>query len=339
MSIRLKFSAFTLATRAIWSVLVTFLTCSLALFSTALPCAAQPAASVKPITLVVPYGVGGSTDIMARVMAQYLPSITGQAVVVDNRTGGGGLVGWGSVARAAADGATLLTNEISFPISAALLPSMPFDPKTAFAHLNIAASVPHVLAVHPSVPASNLREFIAYAKANPGKLNYGSGGNGTNTHMGAELFKSLTGIFSTHIPYRGGGPALLGVLAGDVQWMVTALPGALPHIRSGKVRALMVSANERSAVAPDIASAKELGLDMDMPFWLGFSAPSATPAAVQAKLHQDMGAVLALPDVKKRLADMGFTTIASTRGEAQKRVESDMLRWAKVIKAAGIHAE
>ena len=298
---------------------------------------AQPL--TKPITLVVPYGPGGSTDIMARVMAQYMPQVAGGPVVVENRTGGGGLVGWGSVARAEADGTTLLTNEISFPISAALLPSMPFDPRTAFAHLTIAASVPHVLVVHPSVPANNLREFIAFAKANPGKLNYGSGGNGTNTHMGAELFKSLTKIYSLHIPYRGGGPALVGVLAGDVQWMTTALPGALPHIKSGKVKALMVTANERSAAAPDIPSAKELGLDMDMPFWLGFSAPSATPTAVQAKLHKDMSTVLALPDVKKRLGEMGFSVIASSSDFAKRQVESDIQRWAGVIKGAGIKAD
>lgn len=312
------------------------LTLGLGLIALASLSMAQTTSSAKPITFVVPYGTGGSTDIMARVMAQYLPQVSGQPAVVENRTGGGGLVGWGSVARAAPDGATVLTNEISFPISASLLPRMPFDPKTAFAHLTIAASVPHVLVLHPSVPANNLKEFIAYAKANPGKLNYGSGGNGTNTHMGAELFKSLAGVFSTHIPYRGGGPALLGVLAGDVQWMVTAMPGALPHIKSGKVKALMVTANERSQVAPEIPSAKELGLDMDMPFWLGFSAPSATPAALQIKLNKDMTAVLALPDVKKRLGDMGFSVIASSPEFAKKQVENDMQRWAKVIKAAGI---
>jgi tripartite-type tricarboxylate transporter receptor subunit TctC len=292
--------------------------------------------SSRAVTFVVPYGAGGSTDIMARMMAQYLPQVTGQAAIVENRTGGGGLVGWGSVARATPDGTTVLTNEISFPISSVLLPSMPFDPKTAFAHLTIAASVPHVLVVHPSVPANNLKEFIAYAKANPGKLNYGSGGNGTNTHMGAELFKNLAGVFSTHIPYRGGGPALQGVLAGDVQWMTTALPGAIPHIKAGKVKAFMLTANERSATMPDIPSAKELGLDMDMPFWLGFSVSSSTPATVQAKLHKDMTAVLALPDVKKRLGDMGFSVIASSSADAKKLVESDMLRWAKLIKTAGI---
>jgi tripartite-type tricarboxylate transporter receptor subunit TctC len=315
----------------------------LALLVSAVPCGAQTASSSKPITFVVPYGAGGSTDIMARVMAQYLPQVAGAGVgngaIVENRTGGGGLVGWGSVARAVPDGTTVLTNEISFPISAALLPSMPFDPKTAFAHITIAASVPHVLVVHPSVPAKTLKEFVAYAKANPGKLNYGSGGNGTNTHMGAEFFKSLTHVFSTHIPYRGGGPALVGVLAGDVQWMVTALPGALPHIKSGKVRALMVTANERSAVAPEIPSAKESGLDMDMPFWLGFSVPSSTPTAVQAKLQKDMTTVLAMPEVKKRLGEMGFSVIASSSIDAKKLVESDMVRWSKLIKTAGIKAD
>ena len=293
----------------------------------------------KQVTLVVPYAPGGSTDIMARVMAQQLPALLGQPVVVENRTGGGGLVGWGSVARAVPDGHLLLTSEMSYPISAALLSNMPFDPKTAFANITIAASVPHALVVHPSVPARDIKEFIAYARANPGKINYGSGGNGTNTHMGAELFKSLTGTFLTHIPYRGGGAALQDVIAGQVQMIVTALPGALPHIKSGKVRALMLTSNERSAVAPDIPSAKESGLDMDMHFWLGFAAPAGTPAPTLDRLHKDMVAVLALPDVKKRMGEMGFTVIGSSAAEADKLVASETRRWAAVIKAAGIKAD
>ena len=316
--------------------------CTIALLllaSTPMAQAQQAARSTKSITLVVPYGAGGSTDILARVMAQHLPTVSGQAAIVENRTGGGGLVGWDSVARATPDGNTVLTNEISFPISAALLPSMPFDPKTAFSHLTIAASVPHVLVVHPSLPVSNLREFVAYAKANPGKLNYGSGGNGTNTHMGAELFKNLAGVVSTHIPYRGGGPALQAVLAGDVQWMTTALPGALPHIKSGRIKAIMVTANDRSPVAPEIPSAKELGMNMDMPFWLGFSVPSGTPAAVQGKLQKDMLAVLASPEVKKRLGDMGFAVIGSSTEAAKQQVEGDMQKWATLIKATGIKAD
>jgi tripartite-type tricarboxylate transporter receptor subunit TctC len=316
---------------------------SVVAFSAALALGSAPASAqpfpTKQVTLVVPYAPGGSTDIMARVMAQHLPAALGQPVVVENRTGGGGLVGWGSVARAAADGHTLLTSEMSYPISAALLPSMPFDPKTAFTHITIAASVPHVLVVHPSVPARDIKEFIAHARANPGKINYGSGGNGTNTHMGAELFKSLTKTFVTHIPYRGGGAALQDVLAGQVQMMVTALPGALPHIKSGKVRALMVTSNERSAVAPEIPSAKESGLDMDMHFWLGFSAPAATPAPTLARLHKDMVAVLALPEVKKRMGEMGFTVIGGSAADAQKLVTAETQRWAAIIKTSGIRAD
>jgi tripartite-type tricarboxylate transporter receptor subunit TctC len=293
----------------------------------------------KSVTLVVPYAPGGSTDIMARVVAQYLPTVLGQPAVVDNRTGGGGLVGWGSVARAAPDGYTLLTSEMSYPISSALLPSMPFNPKTAFSHLTIAAQVPHVLVVHPNVPANSIKELIAYAKANPGKLNYGSGGIGTNTHMGAELFKSLTGTFITHIPYRGGGAALSGLLAEQVQMQVTALPGALPHIKSGKVRALMVTSNERAAVAPEIPSAKESGLDMDMQFWLGSAAPTGTPAPVLARLHKDITTVLGQADVKKRLTEMGFSTIASSPEHAAVLVEKETARWAQIIKTAGIKPE
>lgn len=290
----------------------------------------------KPVTLVVPYAPGGSTDIMARLVAQYLPAALGQPVTVENRTGGGGVVGWNSVAKASADGYTLLTSEMSLPISAALLPNLPFNPKTAFSHLTVAAQVPHVLVVDPNLPVKNLREFVAYAKANPGKLNYGSGGNGTNTHMGAELFKSLTGTFLTHIPYRGGGAALAGLLAGQVQMQVTALPGALPHIKSGKLRPLMVTANERSPALPEVPSAKELGLDMDMPFWLGFAAPAGTPTPVLAKLHKDITTTLQQADVKKRLSDMGFSVVASSPEAATQLVEKETERWAKIIKAAGI---
>src|SRR5215470_19208613 len=169
----------------------------------------------KPVTVIVPFAVGGSTDIVARIVAQELSTSLGKQVIVDNRTGGGGVIGWGAVARAAPDGYTLLTEELSFAIAAGLVPNLPYDPKKAFAQITTAVSVPHVLVVNPSVKANTVKELIAYAKADPGKLDYGSGGNGTNTHVGGELFKSLTGVEMTHVPYRGAGAAIQDLIAGQ----------------------------------------------------------------------------------------------------------------------------
>ena len=215
--------------------------CAALLTSVACASHAQSAYPTKPVTVVVPYAVGGTTDIVARLVTTQIGNGLGQPMVVDNRAGGGGNIGWGAVARSAPDGYTLLTTEMSFTIAPALGTKQPFDPKKDFSHVITAAAAPHVLVVSPSVPAKTVQEFIAHAKANPGKLNYGSGGNGTNTHLGGELFKSAAGIDLTHVPYKGAGQVLQDLMGGQVQALVTSLPTALPHIKSGKLRALMVT--------------------------------------------------------------------------------------------------
>jgi len=307
---------------------------SLLLFSSLAAAQTYPA---KPVTVIVPFAVGGSTDIVARIVAQELSSSLGKQVIVDNRTGGGGVIGWGAVARAAPDGYTLLTEELSFAIAAGLVPNLPYDPKKAFTHITTAVSVPHVLVVNPSVKANTVKALIALVKADPGKLNYGSGGNGTNTHLGGELFKSLTGVEMTHVPYRGAGAVIQDLIAGQVQVLVTSVPTALPHIKSGKLRALMVTSEKRVAVLPDVPSAPEAGVPkMLMEFWIGFAAPAGTPQPIVDRLNKEIVAGLSAQGTKKRLTELGLDPVGSTPAQAAKLVDDEIQRWGAVIKAANI---
>ncbi|WP_280152020.1 tripartite tricarboxylate transporter substrate binding protein [Piscinibacter sp. XHJ-5] len=294
----------------------------------------------KPVTVIVPYAVGGTTDIVARLVTTQIGNGLGQPMVVDNRAGGGGNIGWGAVARSAPDGYTLLTTEMSFTIAPALGTKQPFDPKKDFAHIITAAAAPHVLVVNPSVPAKTVQEFIAAAKAHPGKLNYGSGGNGTNTHLGGELFKREAAIDLTHVPYKGAGQVLQDLMGGQVQALVTSLPTALPHIKSGKLRALMVTSEKRSPLLPDVPSAKEAGLPrVAMDFWVGFSAPAGTSQPVIDKLNKAITDALNSADGRKRLAEQGLEPVPNSPTQASQLVAAEMQRWGAVVKAAGIKAD
>ncbi|MGZ8264586.1 MAG: Bug family tripartite tricarboxylate transporter substrate binding protein, partial [Burkholderiales bacterium] len=282
----------------------------------------------------------GSTDIVSRVLAHELTGSLGKQVIVDNRTGGGGVVGWSAAARAAPDGYTLLAQELSFAIAAGLISNLPFDPRKGFAPITIAVSVPHVMVVHPSVKANSVKELIALAKANPGKLFYGSGGNGTNTHLGSELFKNLAGVDLVHVPYKGAGAVLQDLMGGQVQMLVSSLTTTLPHIKSGKLRALMVTDDKRAAVLPDVPNAKEAGLPrMVMLFWVGFAAPAGTPQPVIDRLHKEFAAALTSAETKKRLTDLGLDAVGNTPAQAAKLVDDEIQRWSAVIKAANIKAD
>lgn len=295
---------------------------------------------VKPITFIVPYAVGGTTDIVARLVTGQIANGLGQPLVVDNRVGAGGQIGWSAVARSAPDGHTLLTTEMSFTIAPGLLPRLPFDARKDFSHIITAAAAPHVLVVNPGVPAKTVQEFIALAKAKPGTMNYGSGGNGTNTHLGGELFKSVAGIDLLHIPYKGAGQVLTDLMAGQVQALVTSLPTALPHIKSGKLRALVVTSDSRSPLLPDVPSAKEANLPgFVMDFWVGFAAPAGTPQPVIDKLNQAVASALNTAEGQRRLADQGLVPVANTSAQATQQVASEMQRWASIVKSAGIKAE
>jgi tripartite-type tricarboxylate transporter receptor subunit TctC len=302
--------------------------------------AAAQAYPSRPVTLIVPFAVGGSTDLVARLVAHELTSSLGKPVLVDNRTGGGGVIGWAAAAKASPDGHTLLAMDLSYTIAAGLLPNLPYDPRTAFTSISTAVSVPHVLVVHPSVKAKTVPELVALAKASPGKLFYGSGGNGTNTHLGAELFKSLTGTDLVHVPYKGAGAVLQDLMSGRVQMLVSSLTTTLPLVKSGKVRALVVTSERRVPVLPDVPSAPEAGVPRFlMLFWVGLAAPSGTPPAIVERLHKDVVAALDAPETKKRLNEMGLDPVGNTPAQAAKLVESEMQRWAAVIKTAHIKAE
>lgn len=294
----------------------------------------------KPITIIVPYAPGGSADLATRVIAQFASPGLGSPMIVDNRTGGGGLIGWGIASRAAPDGNTLLTVELSYAIAAGLLPNLPFDPQKAFTQITTAVKVPHVLVVNPAVPANSVQEFIALAKAQPGKLNYGSGGNGTNTHLAGELFKSTTGTNIVHVPYKGAGAVLADLMGNQVQALITSVPTALSHIRSGKLKALMVTGAERNAMLPDVPTAKEAGIPkMDIDYWIGIGAPAGTPQATVDKLNKEITAALALPDTKKKISEMGLTVVGNTPAQATQFVNAEIQRWSAVIKQAGIKPE
>lgn len=301
---------------------------------------AQSPYPAKPITFVVPYSTGGSTDIITRLIAREFGNQMGRQAIVENRVGGGGVIGWSSVARAPADGYTLLATELSFTIAPGLLPKLPFDARKGFQQISTATSVPHVLVVTPSLPVRNVKELIALARARPGELNFGSGGNGTNTHLGSELFKSIAGINMTHVPYKGAGAVLTDLMAGHVQVLVSAAPTVLPHIGSGRLRALLVTDERRAAVLPDVPSVKEAGLPkMVMHFWVGYSAPAGTPQPIVERLHKEIVTAVNAPETKKRLAELGVDAVGSTPAEAGKLVNDEIDRWSAVIKAAGIKAD
>ena len=294
----------------------------------------------KPITVIVPYATGGATDIVARMVAQQLGTRLGTPVIVENRQGGGGVVGWNAAARAAPDGNTLLAMEMSYSISAGLTPNLPYNPKTAFIPINTAVSVGHVLVINPAVPAKNIKELIALAKAEPGKLNFGSGGTGTNTHLGGELLKAKLGISMTHVPYRGAGAVLADLMAGQVQVLVSAVSTTLPLVQAGKLRALMMLSDKRSDVLPEVPTAAEEGFPgLEMNYWVGFSAPQGTPQAVVDKLNQEINAGLLTPESQKRLKEMAFVPVANTPAQAAQLLESEINRWSTLIKQQGIQAE
>jgi tripartite-type tricarboxylate transporter receptor subunit TctC len=309
----------------------------LLLLSSVLTAQTYPA---KPLTLIVPFAVGGSSDIVSRIIGQELTTALGKPVLIDNRTGAGGVIGWNALAKAPPDGYTLVAADLSFAIAASLIPNLPFDPKKNFAFITTAISVPHVMVVHPSVKAKTVQELIALAKASPGKMFYGSGGNGTNTHLGGELFKSLAGVDLVHVPYKGAGAVLQDLLGGQVQMLVSSITTTLPHIKAGKLRALMVTSEERAPVLPDVPNAREAGLPrMLMLFWVAFAVPAGTPQPIVDRLNKEIVSALALPDTKKRLADLGLDPVGNTPAQAAKLVDDETQRWSVVIKAANIKAD
>ncbi len=298
---------------------------------------AQTAWPAKAVTLIVPFPAGGGTDAFARPMAAQFARLTGKQLVIDNRGGAGGTLGASIAAKAAPDGYTLFMGAVHHAIAPSMYPKLDYDIEKDLVPLILVASVPQVLVVNPrKITAANFKEFLAYAKANPGKLNYGSAGNGTSHHLAGELFKQQTGTFITHIPYRGAGPALQSLIAGDVDLMFDGLGSSAAHIKGGRIKALMVAGAQRSPAFPDVPCAAELGLpEYTVTTWYGIWAPKGTPADVQARATEDIRKACTTDEAKAVWASQGaeFPNLAGPQFAAF--INAEIKKWAKVVKASG----
>ena len=308
-----------------------------------LACAAhaQEAWPSKPIKLVVPYAPGGTTDVVGRMIAEYLGRQLGQNIVVENRPGKGATIGTAQVAKAAPDGYTLvMSNVAAQAVSPALYGDLDYDPLRDFVHITLASLNPSVLVVHPSFPAHTLADYIAYARANPDKLAFATSGPGSSNHILGTLTGQVTGTRLVHVPYRGAGPAMQDTIAGVVPSMFDSLPSAAPHIKAGKVRALAVSGEKRSAAFPDVPTMKESGYPALVSYsWFGLSAPAKTPAPIVERIAREMQVVLKLPVVVKRWEEIGAESSTMTPAEYGAFVKAELEKWSPVVKASGARPE
>jgi tripartite-type tricarboxylate transporter receptor subunit TctC len=291
--------------------------------------------------LVVPYPPGGFTDILGRLLSAQLQTRLGQTVVVDNKGGGGSTIGSAMVARAPADGYTLLLVAPDLAINESLMASrLSYDARKDFSPVIRAAWSPMVLVTHPSVPAKNVGEFLALAKARPGNINFASGGIGTGAHLALELFKTRAGVDVTHVPYKGNGPATSDLLGGQVSAMFLQYAVAKPHVAGGKLVMLATPSGKRSPAIPDVPTLAESGLPgFDVEPWFGIVAPAGTPAAIVNRLNAEIGKIMQQNDVKDLLASVGATPSISSPQEFGKFIDSEVTRWAEVVKASGAKAE
>jgi tripartite-type tricarboxylate transporter receptor subunit TctC len=293
----------------------------------------------RPITLVVPYTPGGSTEILARLIGQKLEERLGKPVLVENKPGAGTVIGATAVAKSEPDGYTLLmATPTPMAINLAVYKNLPYDPRTDLVPLALVAQAPFLLIVNPSLPVKSVAELIAYAKAHPGQLSYGSGGVGAPHHLYAELLKSMTGITMTHVPYKGTLPALNDVVAGHIQLMFSDIPPAAGMVQAGKVRALGVSTKSRLAAFPDIPSIDEAGVPgFDVAGWFMVTAPGETPKPVVEKLHGALKSVLATPEIHSQIVKLSLLPMEDPSVEAMRDfVKSEVVRWGKVVQQAGI---
>jgi tripartite-type tricarboxylate transporter receptor subunit TctC len=294
----------------------------------------------KPIRLISPFPPGAVVDTLCRTLAVPLGELLGQPVVVENRTGAGGNIGMDIVAKAPADGYTIGMGSIgTHAINPSVYARMPFDPLRDFVPITFVASNINVLVVHPSLPAQNVRELVAYAKANPGKLSYGSAGTGTSQHLAGELFKQITGVDMTHVPYKGAGPAVSDLIAGQIPLMFADISASIGHIRAGKLRALGVTTRERTPLL-DVPTIIEQGIaDFDVNAWFGLMAPAGTPREVVARLNADAAKALNQPALRERLQGLGLNPAPNSPEEFSQFIRGELERWGKVARAVNIRAE
>ena len=294
----------------------------------------------RPIRMIVAYPPGGGTDQVGRVLADQLTVTLGQNVVVDNRGGATGNIGTELAARAVPDGYTLLMGNVApNAVNVSLFKKLGFDPVKDFAPVSLVAVTPNILVAHPSMPVKTIKELIAYAKAKPGTLNFPSAGVGSSSHLAGEMLKSLAGISMVHIPFKGGGPALVAVIAGEVQIMFATMPAAMPHVKSGKVKPVAVTTAKRSQAMPELPTIAESGVKgYEASTWYGLLAPARTPPVIVTRLHADTVKILAGP-TRQRLEAQGFEPEGGTPAEFAAYIKTEIVKWAKVIKEAGIPAE
>lgn len=323
-----------LAKRA--GIAIVAMTATLAAF----PSVAADAFPNRPIRLIVPFAPGGSVDIAGRLITEAWGKQLGQPVVADNRAGASGNIGMDQLAKSKPDGYTLAINNVALAVNPALFAKLPFDTAKDFASVGTMGTSQHVLVVSNTLPAKDVKALVASAKAQPGKLSFGSAGSGSTFHMAAELFKTEAGVDILHVPYKGGGPALVDTIAGQVQMSFPVLSAALPQVQGGKLRALAVTGPKRSPLMPDVPTMAEAGLpNYRFETWFIVSAPAGTPKDVLAKLNQTLNAALAQPELKARLIKEGFEPLTMSPTQADAMLRKEMVRWAAVVKQAGITPE
>jgi tripartite-type tricarboxylate transporter receptor subunit TctC len=294
----------------------------------------------RSVTLIVPFAPGGTTDIVARIIGQALSARLGQSVVVENVGGAGGTLGANQAAKAAPDGYTIFMATIAHTMAPGIYKSLPYDFEKDFDPITVIAYVPNIVIVHPAVPAKTIGELLAYIRANPGKVNYGSAGIGSTEHMSGELMAAMANLKMVHVPYKGGAPMMADLIAGHIEMSIETSGSATPHIKAGSVRALAVSTAKRSPAFPDLPTVAEAGLTgYDVKTWYGLLAPHGTPAAVRDRLYQELAEILKSPDIKARLADIGAEPGGETPDAFTGFIKSETDKWIKLAKDAHISVE
>ncbi|QDL37671.1 Bug family tripartite tricarboxylate transporter substrate binding protein [Rhodoferax sediminis] len=294
----------------------------------------------RPITIIVPFAPGGTTDIVAREVGRKLSEALKQPVIIDNRGGAGGTVGAAIAAKAPPDGYTFFMATIAHAIAPGIYKHLPYDFQRDFDPVGLVATTPNVLIVNPQLPVKSVADLVAYIKANPGTVNFGSAGNGSTEHISGELFRSMTKTQITHIPYKGGAPMMVDVIGGQIQMAIETSPSANPHIHSGKVRALAVTTLTRSPAYPDVPTLNESGLPgYDMTTWFALMAPHGTPAAIVQRTSKELAQVLAQPDVTKRFEEQGVSAGHMSPAQLTAFVRSETAKWVKVVKESGATTE
>ena len=293
----------------------------------------------RPIRFLVTYPPGGGNDIIARLIGLKLTDSVGQPVVVENRSGAGGTIGTAAAASAPPDGHTIVLVSTPFAMSQALYSNLSWDPVKSFAPITLVGSSPNMLVAHPSVPAKSVAELLQLAKARPGELNIASLGSATTQHLAGELLKTMGKVDMVQIPYKGSAPAMQDLIAGQVQLMFNAMPSTLPHVKSGRLRALAITARERSPLTPELPTVAETLPGYEVTTWFGILAPAGTPPQITGKLHLEITKILQAPDIRTKLTDMGVDTIGSTPEAFAAHVKVELAKWADIIRATGVKTE